>query len=87
MAHVLGPRGDLERHDNDSPDLALSDYHLFGPLKRHLGGQKFDTDEALINEVNDWMTKLDGTFLREGIHSLSRCWQKCIDRQDDYGEK
>ena len=74
-------------HPPHRPDLAPSDYHLFGPLKRHLGGQKFDTDEALINEVNDWMAKLDGTFFREGIHSLARRWQKCIDRQGDYIEK
>jgi hypothetical protein len=28
-------------HPPYSPDLAPSDYHLFGPLKEHLGGKSF----------------------------------------------
>jgi hypothetical protein len=30
-----------------SLDLASSDYHLFEPMKEHLGGQKFKTDDEL----------------------------------------
>jgi hypothetical protein len=30
-------------HPSYNPDLAPSDYHLFGPLKERLGGQKFKT--------------------------------------------
>ncbi|GFO43051.1 histone-lysine N-methyltransferase SETMAR [Plakobranchus ocellatus] len=29
-------------HPAHSPDLAPSDFHLFGPLKRHLGGVRMD---------------------------------------------
>jgi len=28
-------------HSPHSPDLAPSDYHIFGPLKEHLGGKRF----------------------------------------------
>ncbi|GFO38401.1 histone-lysine N-methyltransferase SETMAR [Plakobranchus ocellatus] len=31
-------------HPAHSPDLAPSDFHLFGPLKRHLGGMAFETE-------------------------------------------
>jgi hypothetical protein len=30
-----------------SPDLALTDFHVFGPIKAHLEGQKFQTDDEL----------------------------------------
>ena len=30
-----------------SPDLALNDYHLFEPMKKILGGQKFTSDSLL----------------------------------------
>ncbi|GFO19770.1 histone-lysine N-methyltransferase SETMAR [Plakobranchus ocellatus] len=35
-------------HPAHSPDLAPSDFHLFGPLKRHLGGMAFETEDDLI---------------------------------------
>jgi histone-lysine N-methyltransferase SETMAR len=31
-------------HPPYSPDLAPSDFHLFGPLKKHLGGRRFATN-------------------------------------------
>ena len=67
-------------HPPHSPDLAPSDYHLFGPLKRHLAGQRFHADEDLIEEVRMWLQSLEVTFFREGIFSLMYRWrQKCID--------
>ena len=46
-----------------SPDLAPSDYHLFGPLKSHLAGQRFNADEDLIQELCTWLQNLDVNFL------------------------
>ncbi|GFO10802.1 transposase [Plakobranchus ocellatus] len=37
-------------HPAHSPDLAPSDFHLFGPLKRHLGGMAFET--KMTSSVN-----------------------------------
>ena len=34
-------------HPPYSPDLAPSDYHLFGPLKNDLRGTNFSEDEAV----------------------------------------
>ncbi|GFO04673.1 transposase [Plakobranchus ocellatus] len=70
-----------------SPDLAPSDFHLFGPLKRHLGGMAFETEDDLISELRNWFDNLDVDFFRVGINSLLSRWQKCIDLHGDYVEK
>jgi hypothetical protein len=36
-------------------DLAFSDFHLFGPLKDHLGGNGFADDEEVETEVRKWL--------------------------------
>ena len=74
-------------HPPHSPDLAPSDYHLFGPLKRELAGKRFDDDEELVDHVRKWLQNLDGSFFREGIYSMVRRWQKCVDRLGCYVEK
>jgi len=63
----------------DSPDLAPSDFHLFGPLKNALGGRRFSCDD-------DEKAAVD-TFFADGIKKLVGRWEKCIATQDDYIEK
>ncbi|GFN76105.1 transposase, isxo2-like domain-containing protein [Plakobranchus ocellatus] len=70
-----------------SPDLAPSDFHLFGPLKRHLGDMAFETEDDPINELRNWFDNLDIDFFRVGINSLLSRWQTCIDLHGDYVEK
>ncbi|GFO06889.1 transposase [Plakobranchus ocellatus] len=74
-------------HPAHSPDLAPSDFHLFGPLKSHLGGMAFETEDDLISELRNWFDNLDVDFLRVGNNSLLPRWQKCIDLHGDYVEK
>ena len=74
-------------HPAHSPDLAPSDYHLFGPLKRHLGGMAFETEDDLIAELKNWFSSLDANFYRVGIYSLLSRWQKCINLHGNYVEK
>ncbi|GFO34491.1 histone-lysine N-methyltransferase SETMAR [Plakobranchus ocellatus] len=74
-------------HPAHSPDLAPSDFHLCGPLKRHLGGMAFETEDDLISELRNWFDNLDVDFFRVGINSLLSRWQKCIDLHGDYVEK
>ncbi|GFO10603.1 histone-lysine N-methyltransferase SETMAR [Plakobranchus ocellatus] len=57
-------------HPAHSPDLAPSDFHLFGPLKRHLGGMAFETEDDLISELRNWFDNLDVDFFPVGINSL-----------------
>jgi histone-lysine N-methyltransferase SETMAR len=49
-------------HPPYSPDLAPSDFHLFGPLKKHLGGRRLATDGEVQQDVMSWLQALD-TFL------------------------
>ncbi|GFO30302.1 histone-lysine N-methyltransferase SETMAR [Plakobranchus ocellatus] len=44
---------DIIPHPAHSPDFAPSDFHLFGPIKRHLEGKKFEDEDQLIGEVRD----------------------------------
>ncbi|GFO44206.1 histone-lysine N-methyltransferase SETMAR [Plakobranchus ocellatus] len=74
-------------HPAHSPDLAPSDFHLFGSLKRHLGGMAFETEDDLISELRNWFDNLDVDFFQVGINSLLSRWQKCIDLHEDYVEK
>ena len=39
-------------HPPYSPDLAPSDYHLFGPLKKALRGRRFTSDQELKEAVH-----------------------------------
>ncbi|GFO17618.1 histone-lysine N-methyltransferase SETMAR [Plakobranchus ocellatus] len=74
-------------HSAHSPDLVPSDFHLFGPLKRHLGGMAFETEDDLISELRNWFDNLDVDFFRVGINSLLSRWQKCMDLHGNYVEK
>ncbi|GFO24732.1 histone-lysine N-methyltransferase SETMAR [Plakobranchus ocellatus] len=59
------PQGwEILPHPAHSPDLAPSDFHLFGPLKRHLGGMAFETEDDLISELRNWFDNLDVDFFR-----------------------
>ncbi|KAJ4426194.1 hypothetical protein ANN_27003 [Periplaneta americana] len=40
-----------------SPDLALSDYHLFGPLKEAMGGKIFHSDEEVHTRPEDFFQR------------------------------
>ena len=91
-AHLT--RGWLEKygweilpHPPHSPDLAPSDFHLFGNLMRRLSGCRFENDEGVADEVRGWLNTRDEQFYRDGIFALLHRWQKCIDNNGDYIEK
>jgi hypothetical protein len=43
------------KHPPYSPDLAPSDFHLFGPMKEHLRGQKFADDNEVTEALQSWL--------------------------------
>jgi hypothetical protein len=52
-----------------SPDLLLSDYHVFGPLKEALSGKKFSTDNEIKEAVHRWLrSQSEEFFLTESRH-------------------
>ena len=74
-------------HPPYSPDLAPSEYHLFGPLKEALRGCRFTSDQELKEMVHAWLTARPKTFFSEGIKKLVQQWKKCIEKQGDCVEK
>jgi len=66
--------------------MAPSDFHLFGPMKEHLWGQKFADDEVM-EAVQSWLKATPESFFLEGIRKLVDRWTKCVAKQGDYVEK
>ena len=69
------------------PDLAPSDYFLFRNLKSHLCGVRYPDDEALKEDVKEWLEGQTEEFSFSGINSLPEKCRKCIELSGDYIEK
>jgi hypothetical protein len=74
-------------HPPYSPDLAPSDYHLFGTLKAHLKCHHYETNEAVQEAVRSWLRDAGTDFYRRGIFKILHRRQNCIDRDGDFAEK
>jgi len=74
-------------HPPYSLDLALSDFHLFGPLKEFLGGQHFSTDDEVKQAVLGWFSHTDKSFYANSFQALVKHWDKCINVAGEYIEK
>jgi hypothetical protein len=70
-----------------SPDLAPSDFHVFGPLKEAMGGKSFRTDEEVQRAVHEWLRSQPKEFFSRGIHALPKRWNTCIERNVGYREE
>ncbi|UYV66187.1 hypothetical protein LAZ67_4000649 [Cordylochernes scorpioides] len=68
------------------PDLAPSDYFLFGLLKKELKGKRFDSDENVQKVVQDFFHTLLKNAYKEGIYKFPERWRRCIESQGDYFE-
>jgi hypothetical protein len=72
-------------HPPYSPDLAQSDFHLFGLWKNHIGGKRFAEDGEVETEVRKWLRQLLKGFYAVVFNSLIkkvmgqeyRCWRIC----------
>uniref|UniRef100_A0A4W6C880 Histone-lysine N-methyltransferase SETMAR n=1 Tax=Lates calcarifer TaxID=8187 RepID=A0A4W6C880_LATCA len=78
---------ELFPHPPYSPDLAPSDFHLFGPLKAFTRGTKFESDDEVKSVVSDWLRHQSKDFYAEGIQKLVHRWEKCVTVLGDYVEK
>jgi histone-lysine N-methyltransferase SETMAR len=86
MATLLKLKWDVLRHPPYSSDLAPSYYHLFGPMKGVLGGQRFRNNDV-IAAVQSWKNKQPKTFFETGIKKLPERCHKCIAVNGDYIKK
>jgi histone-lysine N-methyltransferase SETMAR len=68
-------------HPSYSPDLAPSDFHIFGSLKEAMGSKSFRSDEEVQQAVLHSRPK---DFSSRGIHALPKRWNTCMVRNGDY---
>ena len=66
---------EIMAHPPFSPDLAPSDYHLFGSLKEALRGCRFTSDQEVKKVVHARNAAQPKIFL-EGIRKLVQRWTK-----------
>jgi hypothetical protein len=64
VGHIVNLGWTVALHPPYSPDLALSDFHLFGPMKDELRGQHFPSNDAVVRVVKQWATSAGAEFLR-----------------------
>jgi len=70
-----------------SPELAPSDFHVFGPLKEAVEGKSFRSDKEVQQVVHEWLHSQPTEFFSRGIHAFLKCWNTCMKRNGDYIEK
>jgi hypothetical protein len=71
----------------DSPDLAHSDYHLFGVVKNQMRGKHYDTKDVLQTAVRQGLRAAGTEFFRKRIFKLPEGWEKYVKRNGVYVEK
>jgi histone-lysine N-methyltransferase SETMAR len=84
---VQQPGFERLQHPPYSPDLVLSDYHIFGPLKEALRGRRFTSDEEVKEAMHTWLQQQPKSFFSAGIQELVDRYNKRIVLQGDYVEK
>lgn len=73
-------------HPPYSPDLAPSDFYLFGPLKEHLRGCRFNDLDEVKTAVKSWVKKQPPEFFQNGFDAWVQRWRKCVQIHGDYVE-
>ncbi|KFD49257.1 hypothetical protein M513_09809 [Trichuris suis] len=71
-------------HPHYSPELAPSDYFLFGKLKQHLRGTAFSDDNEPKSAVQDYLYSRDKNFFFNGLMNLKSQCEKCIEVEGQY---
>lgn len=86
MAAVAELGYTLVPHPPYSPDLAPSDFFLFGTLKEELRGRRFETRSALGSAIYQCLQRWPQQRFFHSIHSLPDRWRKCVEARGDYFE-
>ena len=58
-----------------SPDMSSCDFYVFGPLKKHLKEQRFNSDDEFKDAVKDETSSQQ--FWEHGILQLINQWDHC----------
>ena len=74
-------------HPLYSPDLAPSNYPLFGAMKEELKGKHYANDEEVKTAARNWLRSQPSEFYKAEIHALIQRWKTAVEKDDDYVEK
>ena len=74
-------------HPPYSPDLAPSDFHLFGPMKDALRGKHYADDGEVIDAARRWLRHRPVEWYNAGIQALTSRWRKAVALNGEYVEK
>ena len=70
-----------------SPNLALSDFYLFGLMKNGLHGQHLPSSNTIITALKQSVTSAGADFHECSMQALVHYWWKCIANSGDHVEK
>lgn len=73
-------------HSAYSPEISLSDYHLFRSLQHWRRGKQLKTEDDLKHELTAFFESKQPSFYNYGIGSLARRWRNVIDNDGSYFE-
>lgn len=74
------------QHPPYSPDLAPSDFFLFGFLKMQMEGKNFESDEELFDAASNVLRCIPNTTLRDVYHEWIQRLKRCIEMNGEYVE-
>ena len=72
------------RHPPYSPDIAPSDFFLFGYLKMQLEGMVFQNQNELISSVESVLFKIPKVMLENSLRNWEKRLVKCIETNGEY---
>ncbi|XP_035232758.1 histone-lysine N-methyltransferase SETMAR-like, partial [Stegodyphus dumicola] len=67
-------------HPPYSPDMSPCDFYVFGPLKKHLKGKRFHSDDVLKDAVKDWYIETLKDYENKNIIEKVRCPKEPVDK-------
>jgi histone-lysine N-methyltransferase SETMAR len=75
------------QHPPYIPELAHSDFQLFGPLQNHRSGKRFADETEVEIEARKWPRQQSKDFYAASLDVLVKLWDKCINVGGAYVEK
>jgi hypothetical protein len=87
MEHIANFGWTFPPHPLYSPDLAPSDFHLFGPMKDRLRMKHFPDNSAIIAAARKWVASAGTEFYKHSSQALVYRCQTCIASGGDYVER
>lgn len=67
----------LAPHPPYSPDLAPSDFYLFGALKSRLAGMTFNSRDEIVEWITDEFERIPSDELMRAFHNWQRRLEEC----------